>query len=123
MAPKFVSLGMVVLDELRFPDAPTMHDVAGGSGSFSTLGARIVAGADHSHEVGCIIMAGDDFPKNIRERFESWGMELHVVEVPGAQSTRGLLSYEDNVFGCMWIQLLSCLLGNFILIQRCRQEV
>lgn len=30
----FVSLGMVVLDELRFPTRETLHDVVGGSGAY-----------------------------------------------------------------------------------------
>ncbi|KAK7711812.1 hypothetical protein SLS64_005080 [Diaporthe eres] len=99
MAPKFVSLGMVVLDELRFPHAATMHDVPGGSGAFSTLGARLVAGKDRSYEVGCLIMAGDDFPETTLAQFESWGVDLVVSRKPGRQSTRGLLVYEDREFG------------------------
>lgn len=31
----FVSLGMLVLDELRFPSSPTLYDVVGGSGAYS----------------------------------------------------------------------------------------
>lgn len=99
MAPSFVSLGMVVLDELRFPHAATMHDVPGGSGAFSTLGARLVAGTERSHEVGCVIMAGDDFPETTLAQFESWGVDLVVSRNPGRQSTRGLLVYEDTEFG------------------------
>lgn len=100
MAPSFVSLGMIVLDELQFPHAPTMHDVAGGSGAFSTLGARLVAGKERSHEVGCIIMAGGDFPESTLAQFESWGLDLVVSRKPGRLSTRGLLVYQDRVFGC-----------------------
>ncbi|KAJ0114886.1 uncharacterized protein J7T55_004628 [Diaporthe amygdali] len=99
MAPSFVSLGMVVLDELRFPHAPTLHDVPGGSGAYSTLGARLVAGRDRSHEIGCVVLAGDDFPETTLAQFESWGMDLLVSRKPGRQSTRGLLVYEDSVFG------------------------
>jgi hypothetical protein len=33
--PVFVSLGMVVLDEIRFPNGTILHDVAGGSGLYS----------------------------------------------------------------------------------------
>lgn len=36
-APGFVSLGMVVLDEIRFPDGRVLRDVAGGSGFYSAL--------------------------------------------------------------------------------------
>lgn len=103
MAPSFVSLGMVVHDELRFPHAPTMRDVPGGSGAYSTLGARLVAGAKRSHEVGCVIIAGDDFPTATLAQFESWGVDLVVSKVPGRLSTRGLLVYEDMAFGRMSI--------------------
>lgn len=41
MTSTFVSLGMVVLDELRFPNAPTMYDVVGGSGAYSTVGSLV----------------------------------------------------------------------------------
>ena len=34
LQPDVVSLGMVVLDELRFPDRDTLHDVPGGSGTY-----------------------------------------------------------------------------------------
>lgn len=101
MAPKFVSLGMVVLDELHFPSSATMYDVLGGSGAFSTLGARIVAGKEHASEVGCIVMAGDDFPLAIRHLLDSWGLNLVVTPVPGRMCTRGRLTYEDEVFGRM----------------------
>lgn len=36
-APGFVSLGMVVLDEIRFLDGRVLRDVAGGSGFYSAL--------------------------------------------------------------------------------------
>lgn len=98
MAPKFVSLGMVVLDELHLPGSATMYDVPGGSGTFSTLGARIVAGREHANEVGCIVMAGDNFPETIRGLFESWGTDLVVAAVPGRQCTRGRLTYLDELF-------------------------
>lgn len=32
--PGVLSLGMVVLDELRFPDRDTLYDVPGGSGTY-----------------------------------------------------------------------------------------
>lgn len=34
-SPAFVSLGMVVLDELQFPSRETLYDVPGGSGAYS----------------------------------------------------------------------------------------
>ena len=35
--PRFVSLGMVVLDELHFPDRESLYDVLGGSGTYGKL--------------------------------------------------------------------------------------
>lgn len=31
---RFLSLGMVVLDQLRFPDRETLYDIPGGSGTY-----------------------------------------------------------------------------------------
>lgn len=33
--PFFASLGMVILDEIRFPTGKVLHNVAGGSGLYS----------------------------------------------------------------------------------------
>lgn len=95
----FVSLGSVVLDELRCPSRPTEYNVPGGSGAFSVLGARLVAGRDRSAQVGCYILAGNDFPQPVLQRFESWGVDLEVTVDSTRQSTRGLLEYQDSVFG------------------------
>lgn len=40
----FVSLGMVVLDEMHLPDGTVLHDVPGGSGLFSQSQQRSDAG-------------------------------------------------------------------------------
>lgn len=44
-------------------------------------------------------MAGDDFPAPVVRQIEGWGVEVRVQRVEGASSTRGLLRYEDDVFG------------------------
>lgn len=56
METKFVSLGMVVLDELRFPDAPTMYDVAGGSGAYSTVCASLLSVAVDSSLAALVLL-------------------------------------------------------------------
>lgn len=103
----FVSLGMLVLDELRFPSRPTLHDVVGGSGACSqsqsfcwpfrsltrhqgTLGARLFNPYPQSRLTGCIVMAGNDFPDSVTLGLQRWSMSLwkHVdLQNP---STRGL---------------------------------
>ncbi|KAH8897544.1 carbohydrate/purine kinase [Thozetella sp. PMI_491] len=97
--PSFVSLGMVVLDELRFPNAPTLHDVVGGSGAYSVLGARLAAGKAACRAVGCFVAAGHDFPESVLNVLNSWGVHLCVHRDATRPSTRGLLEYEDSVFG------------------------
>ncbi|KAK2029081.1 PfkB family carbohydrate kinase [Colletotrichum zoysiae] len=97
--PAFVSLGMVVLDEIRFPDGRVLRDVPGGSGFYSTLGARLAVPQNESTAVCCLITAGSDFPCSVRRQIEEWGVSVHLEEVPGARSTRGLLEYENDAFG------------------------
>ncbi|KAK2062031.1 PfkB family carbohydrate kinase [Colletotrichum caudatum] len=97
--PAFVSLGMVVLDEIRFPDGRVLRDVPGGSGFYSTLGARLAVPQNESAAVCCLVTAGADFPSSVRRQIEEWGVSVHLEEMPGARSTRGLLEYENDAFG------------------------
>ncbi|KAF5485578.1 Uncharacterized protein CGCF413_v014208 [Colletotrichum fructicola] len=98
-APGFVSLGMVVLDEIRFQDGRVLRDVAGGSGFYSTLGARLAVPREDAETVCCLAVAGDDFPASVVEQIKAWGVTVLVQRVEGRLSTRGLLAYEDDVFG------------------------
>ncbi|KAF2096536.1 pfkB family kinase [Rhizodiscina lignyota] len=95
----FVSLGMVVLDELRFPSSPPAKDVVGGSGAYSTLGARIAAGSSGCRNIGCLVLAGNDFPQHVEEELRNWDMTIVIRKDPDKLSTRGLLQYEDDAFG------------------------
>lgn len=94
-----VSLGTVVIDEIRGPSLPTQRDVPGGSATFAIMGARLVAGRERAGEIGCIIMAGGDFPETTLRQYESWGVTLAVKTDRTRPSTRGLLEYQDEVFG------------------------
>ncbi|KAI0470520.1 Ribokinase-like protein [Xylariaceae sp. FL0804] len=95
----FVSLGMVVLDELRLPDGTVRHSMVGGSGSYATLGARLVTEPEEAREVGYLLRAGYDFPDEIAAMLRSWGISLEVHVDSGKSSTRGLLQYHDKAFG------------------------
>lgn len=79
---------VVLLSRSRFSDHPS-----------ASLGARMVAGPADSKRVGMLILAGDDFPSTVLKEFEKWDVNLHVQEVAGAKSTRGLLEYLDEDFG------------------------
>lgn len=92
----FVSLGMVVLDELRFPNGQTLYDVPGGSGLYSTLGARMASSEPKS--VGCFVLAGSDFPSSLETTLQEWQVSLLVKKDVGRLSTRGLVQYRGNNF-------------------------
>ncbi|KAI1080899.1 Ribokinase-like protein [Whalleya microplaca] len=94
---RFVSLGMVVLDEIRLPNGEIFHDVIGGSGTYSTLGARLVTHPSKALEVGCFIRAGYDFPDKIKDLFRSWGIRIEINVDEARKSTRGLLEYHDDL--------------------------
>ncbi|KAL2064560.1 hypothetical protein VTL71DRAFT_3697 [Oculimacula yallundae] len=98
-AVDFVSLGMVVLDELRFPSKAPLLDVMGGSGTYATLGARLFASDERSDTVGCLVLAGNDFPEAVENTLRDWGIKLVLKKDTGRLSTRGLLQYEDTTFG------------------------
>lgn len=61
--PLFVSLGMIVLDELHFSSRTALYNVPGGSGLYATLGARLM-----DSTAGAIILAGNDFPDALMKR-------------------------------------------------------
>ncbi|ORY15682.1 pfkB family kinase [Clohesyomyces aquaticus] len=92
-----VSLGMVILDDIQFPNKPTLTNVTGGSSSYVTLGNRLFA--PHPAKVGCIILAGEDFPQAVEEELRSWSITLILKMQENVRSSRGLLEYEDNTFG------------------------
>ncbi|KAK3387867.1 putative PfkB family kinase [Podospora didyma] len=89
----FVSLGIVVLDELRFPNGTILHDVPSG------LGARIaVAGSTQPERVGYIVLAGTDFPASVEDTLKGWGITLLVKKYASKLFTRGLLQYQGFNF-------------------------
>ncbi|TDZ39071.1 Uncharacterized protein C8035_v005678 [Colletotrichum spinosum] len=95
--PTFMSLGMVVLDEIHFPDGRVLHDVPGGSGFYSTLGARLAVPPGEAASVVCLIAAGDDFPQSVERQIEEWGVTVHLQETQGKKviSIRGTTSRPD----------------------------
>ncbi|KAJ4402079.1 hypothetical protein N0V91_007440 [Didymella pomorum] len=92
-----VSLGMVILDEIRMPDKSSLLNVIGGSATFVTLGLRLFA--TPSLRPGCLVMAGADFPQSIRDEMLTWRTSLVVRDSPNLKSSRGLLTYRDDTFG------------------------
>ncbi|KAK3201764.1 hypothetical protein GRF29_164g593281 [Pseudopithomyces chartarum] len=91
-----VSLGMLILDDIHIPTRPQpLTNVLGGSAAFVTLGERLFLDPT---SVGCLVIAGHDFPAEIRTEIESWGTST-VVRQRDQPSSRGRLVYEDEGFG------------------------
>lgn len=94
----FVSLGMVVLDELKLPNGDILQDCIGGSGAYSTLGARIASSPVETEKIGSFIIAGQDFPEEVAELIRSWGVTSEIDVHKSKTSTRGRLEYHDEAF-------------------------
>ncbi|KAK6512078.1 hypothetical protein TWF481_000975 [Arthrobotrys musiformis] len=96
----FATFGMVILDTIYFRDDwnNPICDSLGGSGTYSTLGARLFRGGETSTSIGWVTRLGSDFPDSILERLKSWGTTLHVIRERPA-TTRGHLRYLDTTLG------------------------
>jgi len=94
----FVSLGMLVLDELHLPGSQVLRDGVGGSGAWSMLGARIATGLRDAKRVGSFIVAGHDFPESAVQTVRELGVTLEMLVDETRESTRGRLVYHDEAF-------------------------
>ncbi|KAJ0423931.1 Ribokinase-like protein [Aspergillus carlsbadensis] len=95
----FLSMGLVVLDEIRLPNQKSLTNVLGGSGAYATLGARLFLPRPASRSVGWMLHVGYDFPECTRESLEKWDVRLVIDKENEMTSTRGLLKYMDTTFG------------------------
>ncbi|KAL3494892.1 putative PfkB family kinase [Aspergillus germanicus] len=95
----FLSLGLVVLDEIRLPNQDPLTNVLGGSGAYATLGARLFLPHPVSKSLGWLLHVGNDFPESTRESLERWNVSLLMDQENEVASTRGLLEYKDTTFG------------------------
>ncbi|KAL3446490.1 Ribokinase-like protein [Aspergillus insuetus] len=95
----FLSLGLVVLDEIRLPNRDPLTNVLGGSGAYATLGARLFLPRPTSQSLGWMLHVGNDFPESTKESLERWNATLLMDQEIEVASTRGLLEYKDTTFG------------------------
>ncbi|KAI1921277.1 hypothetical protein LOZ12_001206 [Ophidiomyces ophidiicola] len=81
-------------DDIEF-EAPTppVTGVIGGAGSYAAVGARMVAGQEHSNTVGWIVDCGSDFPGTIKETILSWNTHCIFREDHSRLTTRGWNGY------------------------------
>lgn len=99
---EFVSLGMFIIDEIEFA-TKTVHDILGGAGTYSAIGARIVSPPPKTRSVGWIVDAGNDFPNELRDMIKSWETSCLIRATPWRQTTRGWNGYGANEHRGQWL--------------------
>ncbi|EWC48626.1 hypothetical protein DRE_01848 [Drechslerella stenobrocha 248] len=97
----FATLGMVILDDVYFHDDTAIYDALGGSGTYSTLGARLFCSEPGSapSSIGWAMRIGVGFPGETLDKLKSWGTTLHLIHEPSSGATRGLVRYQDATLG------------------------
>lgn len=85
-------------DEIEYlPPRPPKHDVLGGAGSYSALGARLFSPSPaFSKSVGWIVDRGSDFPPAITTLIDSWDTTAVFRDDPDRLTTRGWNGYVDE---------------------------
>ncbi|KAF3938050.1 hypothetical protein ABW19_dt0202102 [Dactylella cylindrospora] len=96
----FSSFGMIVLDDIYFGDdwVNPIYDSLGGSGTYSTLGARLFCPGLKSSSIGWVMRIGRGFPDATLDRLKSWGTTAYITE-ESCGPARGHLRYEDTTLG------------------------
>lgn len=84
-----------------------------------TLGARVFARGGHSTAIGCLVLAGKDFPAAVESTLCDWKMTLFLKKDPNKLSTRGLLEYEDTTFGRENSTLIVC----YRVLKTCSEKI
>ncbi|KAG6003356.1 hypothetical protein E4U21_002098 [Claviceps maximensis] len=90
----FVTLGMVILDEIEFePPIPSVSNILGGAGTYAALGARLFSPPPLSRSIGWVVDKGSDFPHHISETIDCWSTAAVIREDRGRLTTRGWNCY------------------------------
>jgi hypothetical protein len=64
---------LIYSDEIEYVGSRARQEsVIGGAGTYAAIGARLVAGAEHSGSVGWLVDIGSDFPIEFRQLIELW---------------------------------------------------
>lgn len=98
-APIFTSLGMFIIDENEYPKSwnrPSEYNIIGGAGSYSIVGARIIAGEKYGQLITGIIDRGYDFPDEVQQELDSWGTGILYRTDASRMTTRGKNTYDQH---------------------------
>jgi sugar/nucleoside kinase (ribokinase family) len=83
-------------DEIEFlPPKPPVHNILGGAGTYSALGARLFSPPPISKTVGWIVDQGSDFPPSIKSQIQTWQTSALFRHDPTRLTTRGWNGYTD----------------------------
>jgi hypothetical protein len=94
---KSAGLTYKISDEIEFEaPKPPVKGIIGGAGSYAVVGARMIAGHEHSQSVGWIVDAGSDFPLEIRNIICSWNTHCVMRECTDRLTTRAWNGYGPN---------------------------
>ncbi|KAJ6262010.1 hypothetical protein Dda_2812 [Drechslerella dactyloides] len=98
----FATFGMVILDDIYFNDCEEpIQDAVGGSGTYSTIGARLFCSGPGPQPtaVGWVMRIGVGFPAETLDKLKSWGTTMHLIHEAASGPSRGHLHYEDTTLG------------------------
>jgi sugar/nucleoside kinase (ribokinase family) len=87
-----VFLGNLLVDDIVFPDGSTRMGQPGGAIMYGALGAAL-----WGTRVGCVSLAGTDYPVAILDALESRRIDLAGVHRLGGPGVRTWLLYEGHV--------------------------
>ena len=84
--------------------APMLNRL-GGAGTYATVGARLLCShesskiPDRPHNIGFIVHAGEDFPREVEAELQSWYTRSLILHTPERLTTRGRNIYQDEIRG------------------------
>jgi sugar/nucleoside kinase (ribokinase family) len=87
-----VLLGNLLVDDIVFPDGTTRMGEPGGAIMYGSLGAAI-----WGTRVGCVSVAGADYPGTMMDALEKRGVDLAGVHRLGGPGVRTWLLYEGHL--------------------------
>jgi sugar/nucleoside kinase (ribokinase family) len=92
VTPSLVFLGNLLVDDIVFPDGSTRMGQPGGAIMYGALGAAL-----WGTRVGCVSLAGTDYPVTILDALERRRIDLAGVHRLGGPGVRTWLLYEGHV--------------------------
>jgi sugar/nucleoside kinase (ribokinase family) len=92
VTPSLVLLGNLLVDDIVFPDGTTRMGEPGGAIMYGSLGAAI-----WGTRVGCVSLAGTDYPGTMLDALETHGIDLAGVHRLAEPGVRTWLLYEGHL--------------------------